>query len=54
MTAKADYRKESGESEGTFRSARDLGGQVKSTLKEIVSVLKGYYQGGERPCDRAT
>jgi lysine 2,3-aminomutase len=57
MTATADYRKgrnEPGESEDRLRSARELGGQVKSTLKEIVSVLKGYYQGGERPGDLAT
>jgi len=54
MTAKAIALKnleELGGSGGTLRSVRDLGGQVKNTVKDIVSVLKGYYEGGERPGD---
>ena len=30
-------------------SVRDIGGQVRNTVKDIVSVLRGYYEGGEKP-----
>src|SRR5665647_650206 len=43
--------KERGVSGGTLRSVKDLGGQVKNTVRDIVSVLKGYYEGGEKPDD---
>jgi hypothetical protein len=32
---------------------RNLGGQVRSTVKEIVSVLRGHRQGAEIPGDPA-
>jgi len=38
---------------GTLHTVKDVGGQVKNTIKEVVSVLKGYYEGGERPDEQA-
>jgi lysine 2,3-aminomutase len=37
----------------TLHTVKDVGGQVKNTIKDIVSVLKGFYEGGERPDEQA-
>ena len=54
MTGKSSILKnpkENGVSFGTMHSVKDLGGQVKNRVKDIVSVLKGLYEGGEKPHD---
>ncbi len=43
--------KDSGVSAGTLNSVKDLGSQVKNRAKDIISVLKGLYEGGEKPGD---
>jgi lysine 2,3-aminomutase len=52
MTGIASGMKKPKESEGMtgpLLSMKDLGGQVKNTVKDIVSVLRGHYEGGEKP-----
>ena len=54
MTGKSSNLKKpkgSGVSVGTLLSVKDLGGQVKNTVSDIVSVLRGLYEGGEKPDD---
>jgi len=54
MTGKSSILKEpkeSGVSVGTLLHVRDLGGQVKNTVMDIISVLRGHYEGGEKPDD---
>jgi lysine 2,3-aminomutase len=54
MTGKSsDLKKpmDSGVSAGTLHSVKDLGSQVKNRAKDIISVLKGLYEGGEKPGD---
>jgi lysine 2,3-aminomutase len=34
---------------GTLHSVKEVGGQVKHTIKDIVSILRGHYGGGEKP-----
>jgi lysine 2,3-aminomutase len=36
---------------GALHSVKDVGGHVKNTIKDIVSVLRGYYEGGEKADD---
>ena len=43
--------KEGGVSVETLLSVKDLGGQVKNRVKDIVSVLRGLYEGGEKQDD---
>lgn len=38
-------------SSSTLHSVRDLKEQVKTRVKDIVSVMRGYYEGGEKPDD---
>jgi hypothetical protein len=33
---------------GALHSVKDVGGHVKNTIKDIVPVLKGYYEGAEK------
>ncbi|MDD5189363.1 MAG: hypothetical protein PHF57_14250, partial [Methanoregula sp.] len=52
MTDKTSIPKKPNNSErsvGTLHTMKDLGGQVKNTVKDIVSVLKGHYAGAEKP-----
>ncbi len=52
MTDKTSTPKKPNNSErvvGTLHTMKDLGGQVKNTVKDIVSVLKGHYAGAEKP-----
>ena len=51
MTGISSGLKKPKENEGTvgsLLSMKDLGGQVKNTVKDIVSVLKGHQGGGEK------
>ena len=34
---------------GTLHTVKDVGAQVKNRAKDIISVLKGLYEGGEKP-----
>ncbi|MCK9590388.1 MAG: lysine 2,3-aminomutase [Methanoregula sp.] len=34
---------------GTLHAVKDVGAQVKNRAKDIISVLKGLYEGGEKP-----
>ena len=43
--------KETGVSVATLRSVKQVSGQVKNTVKDIISVLRGHYEGGEKPDD---
>ncbi|MCX6696944.1 MAG: lysine 2,3-aminomutase [Methanoregula sp.] len=52
MAAKIKAQKtarKTSESPDESLSIKDLGGQVKSTVKDIVSVFRSYYQGAEKP-----
>jgi lysine 2,3-aminomutase len=42
------YRQTS-ESREASRSLKDFTGQVKNTVRDVVSLLRGHYEGGEKP-----